>query len=77
MGHDDLISFTRLAVDRFPVIKKKISDKYQLIFIDEYQDTSADVLYIFYTSVIEKKSRLYLLGDKMQQIYKNYNGEFE
>lgn len=77
LGHDDLISFTRLAVDRFPVIKKKISDKYQLIFIDEYQDTSADVLYIFYTSVIEKKSRLYLLGDKMQQIYKNYNGEFE
>lgn len=77
LGHDDLISFTRLAIDRFPVIKKKISDKYQLIFIDEYQDTSADVLYIFYNSVIEKKSKLYLLGDKMQQIYKNYNGEFE
>lgn len=40
LGHDDLISFTRLAVDRFPVIKKKISDKYQLVFIDEYQDTA-------------------------------------
>lgn len=23
LGHDDLISFTRLAVERFPVIKKK------------------------------------------------------
>lgn len=77
LSHDDLISFTRLAVDKFPVIKKKISDKYQLIFIDEYQDTAADVLHIFHTSVIGKKSELYLLGDKMQQIYNNYNGEFE
>lgn len=77
LGHNDLITFTKLAVDRFPIIKKKISDKYQLIFIDEYQDTSADVLHIFYTSLVGKKSKLYLLGDKMQQIYKNYNGEFE
>lgn len=77
LSHDDLISFTRLAVDRFPVIKKKIADKYQLIFIDEYQDTSADVLHIFYYTVLEKKTKLYFLGDKMQQIYKNYNGEFE
>lgn len=77
LSHDDLISFTRLAVDKFPVIRKKISDKYQLIFIDEYQDTAADVLHIFYTSIIGKKSKLYLLGDKMQQIYNNYDGEFE
>ena len=77
LGHDDLIAFTRLAVERFPVIKKKISDKYQLVFIDEYQDTATDVLQIFYSSMIGKKSKLYLLGDKMQQIYRNYNGEFE
>lgn len=77
LGHDDLISFTRLAVERFPVIKKKISDKYQMVFIDEYQDTATDVLQIFYSSMIGKKSKLYLLGDKMQQIYRNYNGEFE
>lgn len=77
LGHDDLISFTRLAIERFPVIKKKISDKYQVVFIDEYQDTATDVLQIFYSSMIGKKSKLYLLGDKMQQIYRNYNGEFE
>ena len=77
LGHDDLISYTRLAVERFPVIKKKISDKYQVVFIDEYQDTATDVLQIFYSSMIGKKSKLYLLGDKMQQIYRNYNGEFE
>ena len=77
LGHDDLISFTRIVADRFPIIKKKISDKYQVIYLDEYQDASADVLNILYTSVLEKKSKFYLLGDKMQQIYDNYKGEFE
>lgn len=47
-----------------------------MIFIDEYQDTVKCSPY-FYTSVAGKKSKLYLLGDKMQQIYRNYNGEFE
>lgn len=77
LSHDDLISFTKKMVDKFPVIKRKIADKYQLIFIDEYQDTSADVLYIFYEAMKNSKGRMYLLGDKMQQIYKTYDGTFE
>lgn len=77
LSHDDLITFTRAAVDKFPVIKRKIADKYQLIFIDEYQDTSADVLHIFYESMKNRDGKMYLLGDKMQQIYKTYDGSFE
>ena len=77
LGHDDLISFTRIAVERFPVIRKKIAEKYQLVFIDEYQDTAADVLEIFFSSMSGKRGKMYLLGDKMQQIYKNYDGSFE
>lgn len=77
LGHDDLITFTRIAVERFPVIRKKIAEKYQLIFIDEYQDTAADVLEIFYSAMRGKSGKIYLLGDKMQQIYKNYDGSFE
>ncbi|MCG9969896.1 UvrD-helicase domain-containing protein [Pelotomaculum terephthalicicum JT] len=77
LSHDDLIIFSKLIVDTFPVIRKRISSKYQYIFIDEYQDTTADVLNIFYDSVAETKSQLYLFGDKMQQIYKNYDGSFE
>lgn len=77
LSHDDLIFFTRIAVDRYPIIKKKIAEKYQLIFIDEYQDTSADVLHIFYSAMKESTGELYLLGDKMQQIYKTYDGSFE
>lgn len=77
LSHDDLISFTRKLVDKFPIIKRKISDKYQLIFIDEYQDTVADVLHIFYETMKNASGKLYLFGDKMQQIYKNYDGSFE
>ena len=29
LGHDDLISFARAIVDKFPVVRKKIADKYQ------------------------------------------------
>ena len=77
LSHDDLIAFTKIVIDKFPIIKRKIADKYQIIFIDEYQDTSADVLSIFYSAMKNKKGKLYLLGDKMQQIYKNYNEDFE
>lgn len=77
LGHDDLITFTRKVVERYPVIQKKIRDKYQLVFIDEYQDTAADVLQLFYSAMKSGEGKLYLLGDKMQQIYKTYDGSFE
>lgn len=77
LSHDDLISFSKIVFDRYPILLKRISSKYQYIFIDEYQDTMADVLKIFYKSVVDSDSKLYLFGDKMQQIYKNYDGSFE
>lgn len=77
LSHDDLLIFAKKLMDRYPNVRKKISDKYQLIFIDEYQDTSADVLNIFYQAVKNKDTKLFFLGDRMQQIYKNYDGSFE
>lgn len=52
LSHDDLLSFTKKVVEKYPVILKKIRDKYQLVFIDEYQDTDADVLRLFYSSMV-------------------------
>jgi len=77
LSHDDLISFTKELFDRFPVIQKRLTQKFQMIFVDEYQDSSASVLKLFYDAVKGTTSRLYFLGDKMQQIYKNYDGSFE
>src|SRR5699024_5538885 len=61
----------------FPIIRKRISQRYQHIFIDEYQDATADVLNIFCDAVAGTSSQLYLFGDRMQQIYMNYDGRFE
>lgn len=77
LSHDDLISFSKLMFDRYPILKTRISAKYQYVFIDEYQDTMADVLKIFFESIVGTNSKLYLFGDRMQQIYNNYNGSFE
>lgn len=77
LSHDDLIIFSEEIFKRFPIIRKRLAQKYQIIFIDEYQDSSASVLKIFYEAICGTSSKLYFLGDKMQQIYKNYDGSFE
>jgi len=77
LSHDDLVTFSEEVFRSFPVISKRLSQKYQMIFIDEYQDSSSSVLRMFYEAVRGTHSKLYFLGDKMQQIYKNYDGTFE
>lgn len=77
LSHDDLISFTKIVFDRFPILKRRLTQRFQIIFVDEYQDSSANVLKIFYDAVLGTSTKLYFLGDKMQQIYKNYDGSFE
>lgn len=77
LSHDDLIGFSKAVFDRYPVIGKRIPSKYQFVFIDEYQDTMSDVLRIFFDSIHNTKTKLFLFGDRMQQIYNNYDGSFE
>lgn len=77
LSHDDLISFAKLVFDKFPIIQERLTQRYQTIFIDEYQDSSSSVLKMFYDAVRGTSTRLYFLGDKMQQIYKNNDGSFE
>lgn len=77
LSHDELINFSKLIFEHYTVISRRIAAKYQYVFIDEYQDTMADVLKIFYNSIVGTNSKLYLFGDKMQQIYNNYDGSFE
>lgn len=78
LSHDDLLMFAYSAIEKYPNILRKIGDKFDYIFIDEYQDTSAFVLKIFYAAVKNRTNvQLFLLGDRMQQIYQNYDGTFE
>ena len=77
LSHDALLSFAEILLDKYPIIKKRLSSLYKYIFVDEYQDTSANILRFFYNAVKDSQTTLFLCGDKMQQIYKNYDGTFE
>lgn len=77
IGHDDLLSFSLNIIEKYPIIKTKMTECFRYIFIDEYQDTSANVLKLFYESVKGTETKLYLYGDRMQQIYDKYDGSFE
>lgn len=77
LSHDDILFFSRELFAKFPILKRRLSNTYAYVFIDEYQDTSADVLHLFFDALKNTSSQLYLLGDKMQEIYDNYDGSFD
>ena len=77
LSHDDLINFSYDMIVKYPAIANKIRNRFRVIYVDEYQDSAAKVLMIFYKALLGTKTQLYLFGDKMQQIYSNYEGEFE
>lgn len=75
-GHDSLLKVFCLLVKEFPLLKKIILDKYDYIFIDEYQDTSSDVVSVFLNYIVPKSSLVIgLFGDSMQGIYSDGIGE--
>ncbi len=76
LSHDDIILFARTMIENFSVLRKRLSDKYSYVFLDEYQDASSNVLHIFHHALKNTNSQLYLLGDKMQEIFDNYDGSF-
>ena len=77
VGHNDLLSFSVEIEKKYPVIRTKLTECFKYIFLDEYQDTSANVLEFFYDCVKNSKTKLYLYGDQMQQIYDKYDGSFQ
>jgi DNA helicase-2/ATP-dependent DNA helicase PcrA len=75
-GHDSLLRIFCLLVNEFPLLKKIILDKYDYIFIDEYQDTSSNVVSIFLNDIVPESSLVIgLFGDSMQGIYSDGIGE--
>ncbi|HDR7632559.1 TPA: ATP-dependent helicase [Bacillus mycoides] len=69
LSHDDLLIFSKEALEKFPKLKKIITQRYSYVFVDEYQDTQAEILELFYRATLGSKTKLVLLGDEMQQIY--------
>ncbi|MFI3214511.1 MAG: UvrD-helicase domain-containing protein [Eubacteriales bacterium] len=74
-GHDGLLELFHLLFEKYPVLGKMIVDRYDYVFIDEYQDTNSDVISDFISISTEHKLTVGLFGDSMQAIYSDGIGD--
>ncbi|PCI97247.1 MAG: hypothetical protein COB14_09280 [Alphaproteobacteria bacterium] len=71
-GHDGLIQIASLLFERYPTLGKIVCDKYDCIFIDEYQDTDEKIIWnLIYNIPDEKGITVGLFGDSEQAIYED------
>lgn len=76
-GHDGLLVLFHLLFTKYPLIGKIVADKYDYIFIDEYQDTRADVLTDILSLSQTYNLTVGLFGDSMQSIYEDGIGNID
>lgn len=75
-GHDSLLVMASLLFDSYPLLSKILQDKYDFIFVDEYQDTNKAIIDIFLNRIsADSKTIIGLFGDSMQGIYDDGIGD--
>lgn len=82
ISHDSVLEYAFLLINQNKILKKIITDKYPIIFIDEFQDTNEYVLKILnelHDYSIENKNRFILgfFGDSYQKIYSSGVGKID
>lgn len=76
-GHDGLLKIFHLLFEKYSLLGRIIADKFDYIFIDEYQDTRSEILHDLLKLPIEHKLIIGLFGDSMQSIYSDGIGDVE
>lgn len=69
ISHDDILKISVYMIKTYPLLSKIIADKFQYIFIDEYQDADKNVIEIFLNNISNNWNLIGLFGDFMQSIY--------
>ena len=72
ISHDDVIKISSKVFENYPKLARILCDRYEYIFIDEYQDTAPSVIKIFLEDIDEfsqGKLCIGMFGDRMQAIY--------
>lgn len=79
ISHDELLLVANYLFDKYPKLSSIVKDKFQFIFIDEYQDTSKAVVDTFLTHFkkSERKNIIGFFGDAMQSIYEDGIGNLD
>ncbi len=77
-GHDELLHIASILFKKYELLGKIVSDKYDFILIDEYQDTNEKIVDIFLNSLPKNhKTTIGFFGDSMQGIYDDGIGDVE
>ncbi|UXN08069.1 UvrD-helicase domain-containing protein [Bartonella sp. HY761] len=73
ISHDEVLAIANYLFENYKKLRLIVKDKYQYIFLDEYQDTSPLVVEILLTFLQQDNSKkntiIGLFGDAMQSIY--------
>ena len=79
ISHDELLLVANHLFDKYPKLSAIVKDKYQFIFIDEYQDTNTAVVDILlnHFKKSQKKNLIGFFGDAMQSIYDDGIGDLD
>jgi ATP-dependent DNA helicase UvrD/PcrA len=79
ISHDELLVVADYVFDKYSKLSTIVKDKYQYIFIDEYQDTNIAVVNIFlnHFKKSSKKNIIGFFGDAMQSIYDDGIGNLD
>lgn len=77
VSHDEIIKIANYMYEKYPLLSKILKDKFQYVFIDEYQDTDEKVIQIFLDYINKSKGKIVigLFGDSMQSIYRTGVGD--
>ncbi len=76
-GHNGLLKVFHLLINKYPLLSKMIADRYDYIFIDEYQDTNADIVCDLIQVSRNSELTICLFGDSMQSIYSDGVGNVD
>lgn len=76
-GHDGLIQIACSLFDKFPILLKIVSERFDCIFIDEFQDANPDVVRVLLDVTENRKLIVGLFGDSEQAIYEDGIGDVQ
>ena len=81
ISHDEIIILANQMYKKYIKLGEILNDKYDYIFVDEYQDTFLEVIEIFlehiYRVKTSRKCILGFFGDSMQSIYDKGVGDLQ
>lgn len=79
ISHDEVLVLANEMFKKYPRLCDLLIDKFQFIFVDEYQDTSRLVIEILLEFIQQRKKKniIGFFGDAMQSIYESGIGDID